>query len=128
MNTWKIHHQGDRKWHHRPPRERCGRSKSRIALEILSNSPQKISADQRESASRLIAKSKSMVTEEIELNHALEAAGHRVVETDLGEYIIQLRGERPSHIITPPRTCAVTKWANSFTKNSASPTPKTSPP
>lgn len=50
---------------------------------------------------KLIAKSKSMVSEEIGLNHALEAAGHRVVETDLGEYIIQLRGERPAHIITP---------------------------
>ena len=49
----------------------------------------------------LIAKSKSMVTEEIGLNHALEEAGHRVVETDLGEYIIQLRGEKPAHIITP---------------------------
>jgi L-lactate dehydrogenase complex protein LldF len=49
----------------------------------------------------LVAKSKSMVTEEIGLNHALEEAGHQVVETDLGEYIIQLRGERPSHIITP---------------------------
>ncbi len=50
---------------------------------------------------KLFAKSKSMVSEEIELNHALEAAGHRVVETDLGEYIVQLRHERPSHIITP---------------------------
>jgi L-lactate dehydrogenase complex protein LldF len=50
---------------------------------------------------KLIAKSKSMVSEEIGLNHALEAAGHRVVETDLGEYIVQLRGERPAHIITP---------------------------
>jgi L-lactate dehydrogenase complex protein LldF len=49
----------------------------------------------------LVAKSKSMVTEEIGLNHALEEAGHRVVETDLGEYIIQLRGEKPAHIITP---------------------------
>jgi L-lactate dehydrogenase complex protein LldF len=49
----------------------------------------------------LIAKSKSMVTEEINLNHALEAEGMRVVETDLGEYIVQLRGERPAHIITP---------------------------
>ena len=49
----------------------------------------------------LVAKSKSMVTEEIELNHALEEAGHRVVETDLGEYIIQLRNEKPAHIITP---------------------------
>jgi L-lactate dehydrogenase complex protein LldF len=49
----------------------------------------------------LIAKSKSMLSEEINLNHALEAEGIRVVETDLGEYIVQLRGERPSHIITP---------------------------
>jgi L-lactate dehydrogenase complex protein LldF len=49
----------------------------------------------------LFAKAKSMVSEEIGLNHALEAAGHRVVETDLGEYIVQLRGERPAHIITP---------------------------
>ncbi len=49
----------------------------------------------------LVAKSKSMVSEEIGLNHALEAAGLRVVETDLGEFILQLRGERPGHIITP---------------------------
>ncbi|MCQ3937415.1 MAG: hypothetical protein DPW18_10265 [Chloroflexi bacterium] len=49
----------------------------------------------------LIAKSKSMVSEEIGLNHALEKEGIRVVETDLGEYIVQLRRERPSHIITP---------------------------
>src|SRR5215208_7913919 len=50
---------------------------------------------------KLVAKSKSMVSEEINLNHALEAEGIHVVETDLGEYIIQLRHERPSHIITP---------------------------
>jgi L-lactate dehydrogenase complex protein LldF len=49
----------------------------------------------------LIAKSKSMVSEEIELNHALEKRGINVVETDLGEYIVQLRKEKPSHIITP---------------------------
>lgn len=55
----------------------------------------------RENEARLIAKSKTMVSEEIELNHALESAGLRVVETDLGEYIVQLRGERPAHIITP---------------------------
>ena len=48
-----------------------------------------------------IAKSKSMVTEEINLNHALEAEGMTVVETDLGEYIVQLRNEKPAHIITP---------------------------
>lgn len=50
---------------------------------------------------RLIAKSKTMVSEEIGLNHALQSRGIQVVETDLGEYIVQLRGERPSHIITP---------------------------
>jgi L-lactate dehydrogenase complex protein LldF len=50
---------------------------------------------------RLVAKSKTMVSEEIELNPALEAAGLRVVETDLGEYIVQIRKEAPSHIITP---------------------------
>jgi L-lactate dehydrogenase complex protein LldF len=49
----------------------------------------------------LIAKSKSMISEEIALNHALEKAGLQVVETDLGEYIVQLRGEPPAHIITP---------------------------
>ena len=49
----------------------------------------------------LVAKSKSMVSEEIELNRALEREHIRVVETDLGEYIVQLRGEKPAHIITP---------------------------
>ena len=42
-----------------------------------------------------------MVTEEIGLNPALEAAGVEVVETDLGEYIVQLAGERPFHILKP---------------------------
>jgi L-lactate dehydrogenase complex protein LldF len=46
-------------------------------------------------------KSKSMVTEEIELNHGLEAAGITPIETDLGEYVAQLKGEKPSHIILP---------------------------
>lgn len=50
---------------------------------------------------RRIAKSKTMVSEEIGLNHALEKYGLEVIETDLGEYIVQLRGEAPSHIITP---------------------------
>lgn len=48
-----------------------------------------------------IVKAKSMVTEEIHLNAALEAAGLRVIETDLGEYIAQLSQEAPSHIIAP---------------------------
>jgi L-lactate dehydrogenase complex protein LldF len=55
----------------------------------------------RERGVRRIVKSKSMVTEEIGLNPALEAAGAEVVETDLGEYIVQLSGERPFHILKP---------------------------
>lgn len=55
----------------------------------------------REKKAKLIAKSKTMIGEEIGINPALEAAGIKVVETDLGEYIVQLRGEPPAHIITP---------------------------
>ncbi|MFH2104603.1 MAG: LUD domain-containing protein [Chloroflexota bacterium] len=70
----------------------------RVVLDIVAN----LHRTQIEAGEKvLVAKSKSMVTEEIQLNQALEAAGQRVVETDLGEYIVQLRGERPSHIITP---------------------------
>lgn len=50
---------------------------------------------------RLVAKSKSMATEEIGLNAALEGAGMEVVETDLGEWILQLAGEHPVHIVAP---------------------------
>ncbi len=55
----------------------------------------------RRRGAKLIAKGKSMISEEIELNPALEADGIRVVETDLGEYIQQVAGEPPSHIIVP---------------------------
>ena len=48
-----------------------------------------------------VTKGKSMVTEEIGLNATLEGAGLPAIETDLGEYIIQLRGEAHSHIIAP---------------------------
>ncbi|MEP6607674.1 MAG: LutB/LldF family L-lactate oxidation iron-sulfur protein [Burkholderiaceae bacterium] len=71
-------------------------------------------AESREDAARLIieiatkhgvrkvTKSKSMVSEEIDLNHAFEAAGVQPVETDLGEYILQINdNEAPSHIIAP---------------------------
>lgn len=50
---------------------------------------------------RTVTKGKSMISEEIGLNQYLEANGVTPVETDLGEYIIQLRGEMPSHIIAP---------------------------
>src|SRR5690606_23207940 len=48
-----------------------------------------------------VTKGKSMVSEEMALNEAMAEAGIAPVETDLGEYIIQLRGEHPSHIIAP---------------------------
>jgi L-lactate dehydrogenase complex protein LldF len=48
-----------------------------------------------------VVKAKTMVSEEIELNHALEAAGIRPFETDMGEFILQLSGERPAHIVAP---------------------------
>lgn len=54
-----------------------------------------------ERGAKLVAKSKSMLTEEIELNRRLEESGLRVVETDLGEWIIQLAGEKPSHFTAP---------------------------
>ncbi|PJG85901.1 LutB/LldF family L-lactate oxidation iron-sulfur protein [Conservatibacter flavescens] len=48
-----------------------------------------------------IVKSKSMVTEEIGLNHVLEQEGMQVIETDLGEYLLQVSGDKPSHIVVP---------------------------
>jgi L-lactate dehydrogenase complex protein LldF len=55
----------------------------------------------RENNVTRVVKAKSMVTEEIELNEALEEAGIEAVETDLGEYIVQLAHEKPSHILAP---------------------------
>ncbi len=55
----------------------------------------------QQTKSRRIVKSKSMTSEEIHLNPALEAEGLEVTETDFGEFIIQLAGERPSHIVAP---------------------------
>jgi len=58
-------------------------------------------ATARRHKAKLAVKGKSMVSEEIGLNTALIEDGIEVAETDLGEYIIQLAGERPSHIIAP---------------------------
>ena len=55
---------------------------------------------QRHNATK-ISKSKSMVSEEVELNHYLEARGIACIETDLGEWIVQKAGQRPSHIVGP---------------------------
>lgn len=63
---------------------------NRIVLEIL-----------KKHETLRIVKSKSMLTEECGLNHFLEDNGIEVVDTDLGERIVQLRGETPSHIVLP---------------------------
>jgi len=55
----------------------------------------------RDRGAKKVTKGKSMISEEIDLNQALADAGIEPIETDLGEYIIQLRHERPSHIIAP---------------------------
>ena len=61
--------------------------------------------------------SKSMVSEECALNDALEGAGVKVVETDLGEYILQLAKEPPSHIIAPAFHLNMEDWEEAFRKH-----------
>ncbi len=63
---------------------------NRIVLEIA-----------RQHHVKKVVKSKSMATEEIGLNHAMEAEGIQIIETDLGEYIVQLLGVGPAHIVVP---------------------------
>lgn len=63
---------------------------------------------------RTVVKSKSMVTEEMHLTSALEEKGIRVFETDLGEFIVQLRNEPPYHIMTPAMHLSRTDIANLF--------------
>ncbi|HVB78025.1 MAG TPA: LUD domain-containing protein [Candidatus Nitrosotalea sp.] len=59
----------------------------------------------------VVTKSKSMATEEIHLNHHLESLGMEVVETDLGEYMVQRLGQRPSHMIAPAVHLTLQDWA-----------------
>jgi len=65
---------------------------------------------------KTVVKSKSMVTEEMELNHKLAAAGIRAVETDLGEYLVQLAEQRPVHIVTPALHMSAEDVGNLFSK------------
>ena len=71
---------------------------NRIVEEIISMRPLRGHIDPK---GLLVAKSKSMLSEEIHLNTHLEESGLKVVETDLGEWIVQLRGETPSHLTAP---------------------------
>jgi len=77
----------------------------------------------REKKARLIVKSKSMVSEEIRLNEALEKSGLQVVETDLGEWIIQLAGDRPSHITAPALHLTKEKIAEVLSRSLGRPVP-----
>lgn len=77
----------------------------------------------RRTGTRVVAKSKSMATEEIKLNEALEDAGVRVVETDLGEWILQLAHQRPSHIIAPAVHLNRTEIAELFRRESGEDVP-----
>jgi L-lactate dehydrogenase complex protein LldF len=73
---------------------------------------------------RLVAKSKSMASEEIGLNEALEAAGIKPVETDLGEYILQLAGEHPVHILAPAIEKTAADVAELFSRVEGAPVPE----
>ncbi len=70
----------------------------------------------REKKARSIIKSKSMTSEEIHLNDALEHAGFEVVESDLGEYIVQLRKEPPYHIVFPAMHLTRDEISDLFTR------------
>ena len=64
----------------------------------------------------LLVKTKSMVSEEIHLNHVLEESGIRAVETDLGEWIVQLRHETPSHMVMPAIHLSRRQVGDTFTE------------
>ncbi|MCS7098367.1 MAG: lactate utilization protein [Candidatus Methanomethyliaceae archaeon] len=67
-------------------------------------------------SNKMVIKSKSLVSEEIELNEFLEKYDNKVFETDLGEFIIQLRGEKPTHIINPSVHVPREEVAKTFSK------------
>ena len=71
----------------------------------------------KEKNARLIVKSKSMTTEELDFNERLEHHGLESVETDLGEYIIQLAHQRPFHIVAPALQMTRYEVADIFTKH-----------
>jgi len=77
------------------------------ACEIVRGICKRVSA-------KTVTKGKSMVSEEIGLNAALEADGLEVIETDAGEYIVQLAGETPSHLIMPTVHKTVPQIADLF--------------
>jgi iron-sulfur cluster protein len=75
----------------------------------------------RRAGSSILVKSKSMVSEEIHLNHLLEEGGVRAVETDLGEWIVQLRRETPSHMVMPAIHLSRRQVGETFSKATGRP-------
>jgi L-lactate dehydrogenase complex protein LldF len=77
----------------------------------------------RQAGARRVVKSKSMTSEEIHLNQALERAGIHVVETDFGEFIIQVAGQRPSHLVAPALHLNIREVAEILSRRSDQPLP-----
>lgn len=71
------------------------------ARQIIVDLCRRATEDKTPGARPVVAKAKSMATEEIELNKALEEAGFEPVETDLGEFVVQIDHDHPSHIVAP---------------------------
>lgn len=78
----------------------------------------------QQAGARKVVKSKSMTSEEIHLNKALEKQGMQVVETDFGEYIIQVAGQRPSHLVAPAVHLRVPEVAQILSKEAGRPLPE----
>ena len=77
---------------------------------------------------RTVTKGKSMISEELDINDHLERNGITPIETDLGEYIIQLRHELPSHIIAPAFHLNKEDWEESFRKSHTGPAARSGVP
>jgi L-lactate dehydrogenase complex protein LldF len=75
----------------------------------------------KKSSSKMVVKSKSMATEEINFNEELEKEGIESIETDLGEYIVQLRKEAPYHIVTPAMHLSKEEVAKTFNEKKGTP-------
>jgi L-lactate dehydrogenase complex protein LldF len=128
QNLWKIRQKRDRAVRQVPEWEELRERASQIKGEVVDRLPELIEEFQRQAraqgvevyfardaeehnrimysllkevGARKVVKSKSMLTEECRLNPYLEERGIEVVDTDLGERIVQLRGEPPSHIVLP---------------------------
>lgn len=78
-------------------------------------------------STKTIVKSKSMTTEEIHFNHEVEKEGIESLETDLGEYIVQLRNEPPYHIVTPAMHLSKEDVAKTFHEKQGTPEDWTPP-